>query len=208
LPVTLQSTASATHDRVRSSAAGDLILHYQVHWRLIHGNGQLQAKQRARLDARVHRTALSCARRAHSLAAYRAALDVASRDVRPAVDVLAVDVAALCARVASIAAIVALAEREQSVHAAFARASELDLESFRKDPLVTKRPPPAPLGAASLDDSQPLDAEEQRVLESFLGAPEPKEQEWSDEEPEPQNNDNNNNDDDDDDDDDAYFGDK
>jgi hypothetical protein len=205
LPV---SPAAQARDSVRSSAAGDLIVHYQAHWRLVHANGQLQAKQRIRVDAAVHRTAQLCVRRAHALAAYRTAVDTASRDVRPAVDVLALDVASLCARVATLAAIVALAEREQSVHSAFARASELDLETFRKHPAApSKRPAGAvAASAASLDDAQLLDVAAEHALESFLGtaAPAaPAEQEWSDEEAEPAHIATQ----DDDDDDDGYFGD-
>jgi hypothetical protein len=148
-------------------------------------------------------------RRAHTLAAYRKAVDTASRDVRPAVDVLALDVASLCARVATLAAIVAIAEREQSVHSAFARASELDLETFRKDPAAPSKRPAASgtvaASATSLDDAQLLDVAADDALESFLGtaapAAPPTEQEWSDEEAEPSSHRLNNDDDD------GYFGD-
>lgn len=217
---TLPAAAKSTNpggdagDRVKTSAAGDLIVHYQAHWRAIHAHTLAQAKERTRVDALVHKAAFVAHRRALTIDAFRSALPLVAADAMPALDALAADVAALCARVAALAAVVEHAAREQAAHTAFARASEHDLKMFQQDPPAAKRPAapaPAAVAAVSIDDdvAVPVSSTEQSLLESFLDEPDAAppaavaaEQAWSDED-EPaaaQGKD--------DDDDDGYFGDQ
>lgn len=168
-------SAAIGDERVRTSAAGDLILHYQVQWRAIHAATVAQSAERVRVDASLQRVVRECARRAASLSSLQKAVNSVAHELPPAVESLRVDVASLADRLASIAATIEVAEKEQSIRDAFARASEHAIEQFKNDPhVVPSRTSPAnAVSATAVDQVVDVAVDDQNALESFLGPDEP-----------------------------------
>jgi hypothetical protein len=166
------TSVALNDERVRTSAAGDLILHYQVQWRAIHAATVAQSTERVRVDASLQRVVRECNRRAASLSFLQKAVNNVAHELPSTVDSLRVDVASLADRLASLAATIAAAEKEQSIRDAFARASEHAIEQFKNDPHVipSRTATAVALGSAAADDEGvDIALDDQNALESFLG---------------------------------------
>jgi hypothetical protein len=160
-------SAPLSDDRVHSSAAGDLILHYQAQWRAIHAATVAQESERVRVDASLQRVVRDCLRRAATVDSLRKSIESVSNDLPPSLAALHHDVAALALRLAALAATVDAAEREQAIHTAFDKASQHAIEQFKLDPRAAKQTvvDDAPTTQPDID----VAPDDQSLLESFLG---------------------------------------